>query len=97
MSNNRTPNLFIAGFFRCGTTSLYNYLKEHPQIYGLGLKEPRFLASEYMKFSDNHNIDSIMTVTNEREYMVLHKNDPVYDKGWTVRSSIFFILKLLRK
>ncbi len=27
------PNLFIVGAPKCGTTSLYEYLRQHPQIF----------------------------------------------------------------
>jgi hypothetical protein len=29
----RSPNLFLVGSMKCGTTSLHNYLAEHPQIF----------------------------------------------------------------
>ena len=28
----RLPNFLIVGMSRCGTTSLYHYLKEHPEM-----------------------------------------------------------------
>jgi Sulfotransferase domain len=34
------PNLFIAGAMKCGTTSLHNYLDEHPAISMSSIKEP---------------------------------------------------------
>lgn len=40
------PNFLIIGAGRTGTTSLYNYLKQHPQIYMSPVKEPRFFAYE---------------------------------------------------
>lgn len=41
-----TPNFFLVGAPKCGTTSLYFYLDQHPQIYMSPLKEPHFLADE---------------------------------------------------
>lgn len=38
----RRPNFFIAGFPKCATTSLYEYLKGHPDIYMSPAKEPRY-------------------------------------------------------
>jgi len=38
------PNFIIAGAKKCGTTSIYEYLKQHPQAYMTALKEPRFFA-----------------------------------------------------
>lgn len=38
----RRPDFFIAGFPKCATTSLYEYLKGHPDIYMSPAKEPRY-------------------------------------------------------
>ena len=40
------PNFLIIGAPRCGTTSLYHYLKQHPQIYMSSIKEPTFFVLE---------------------------------------------------
>jgi hypothetical protein len=42
----RLPNLFIVGAPKAGTTSLYRYLGQHPQIYMSSLKEPHYFAEE---------------------------------------------------
>ena len=39
------PNLLIVGAAKSGTTSLHNYLKQHPQIYMSDHKEPHFLIN----------------------------------------------------
>lgn len=36
------PNFLIIGANKAGTTSLYNYLKQHPQVYMSPVKEPMF-------------------------------------------------------
>ena len=38
------PNLFVAGAGRSGTTSLWSYLGQHPQIFMSRLKEPHFFS-----------------------------------------------------
>lgn len=40
------PNFLIIGAAKSGTTSLYHYLKQHPQIYMSPIKEPKFFAFE---------------------------------------------------
>lgn len=40
------PNFLIIGAAKAGTSSLYHYLNEHPQIYMSPVKEPRFFAPE---------------------------------------------------
>lgn len=40
------PNFLIIGAPKAGTTSLYDYMRGHPEIFMPELKEPRFLAYE---------------------------------------------------
>jgi hypothetical protein len=40
----KLPDFLIVGAVRGGTTSLYNYLKQHPQIFMPKEKEPQFFA-----------------------------------------------------
>lgn len=41
------PNFIVIGAAKAGTTSLYQYLNQHPQIYMSPVKEPRYFAPEY--------------------------------------------------
>jgi len=40
------PNFLIIGAAKSGTTALYNYLRQHPEVYMSPVKEPRFFALE---------------------------------------------------
>ena len=40
------PNLFIIGAAKSGTTSLHNYLNQHPNIFMCNPKEPHFLINK---------------------------------------------------
>ena len=40
------PNFLVIGTTKSGTTSLNNYLNQHPEIYMSPVKEPRFFAFE---------------------------------------------------
>jgi hypothetical protein len=40
------PNFFIIGAQKAGTTSLYHYLNQHPQVYMSPVKEPFFFNHE---------------------------------------------------
>ena len=42
----RVPNFFIVGAQKAGTTSLYRYLDQHPDIYMSPLKEPSYFSEE---------------------------------------------------
>tara|TARA_B100001175_G_scaffold317723_1_gene335965 strand:- start:656 stop:1561 length:906 start_codon:yes stop_codon:yes gene_type:complete len=52
----KLPNFLIVGAAKCGTSSLHNYLNQHPDIFmptfnkeGRNVKEPQFLISERLK------------------------------------------------
>ena len=52
----KLPNFLIVGAAKCGTSSLHNYLNQHPDIFmptytkeGLKVKEPRFLIKDKVK------------------------------------------------
>jgi hypothetical protein len=38
------PNFFVIGAYKSGTTSLYHYLSQHPQVFVPQLKEPNYFA-----------------------------------------------------
>jgi len=40
------PNFLVVGARKAGTTSLYHYLKQHPEVFMSPVKEPNFFAIE---------------------------------------------------
>ncbi|MEO8099529.1 MAG: sulfotransferase [Acidobacteriota bacterium] len=46
MSAQSLPTFFLAGVPKSGSTSLYRYLDQHPDIYMSPIKEPNFFADE---------------------------------------------------
>ncbi len=42
----KLPSFFIVGAAKAGTTSLYHYLSQHPQVYMSPIKEPNFFATD---------------------------------------------------
>jgi hypothetical protein len=46
LSDVRTPDFFIVGHQKCGTTALYMMLSQHPQIFMPDVKEPWFFGRE---------------------------------------------------
>jgi hypothetical protein len=44
----KLPNFFIVGAPKCGTTALYSYLKQHPQIFMSPHKEPTFFGRDLL-------------------------------------------------
>jgi len=47
------PNFLIIGASKCGTTALYYYLKQHPEISFSDLKEPKYFSSVNESFPHN--------------------------------------------
>ena len=43
------PNFLLVGAARSGTTSLYNYLRQHPDIFLSNPKEPHFLVADRVR------------------------------------------------
>jgi hypothetical protein len=39
------PNFLLVGAAKCGTSSLYHYLQQHPDIFMSPVKEPRFFSN----------------------------------------------------
>jgi hypothetical protein len=51
------PNFFIVGAPKSGTTALYSYLSQHPEIFMSRLKEPQFFASDI--FGHQRNVTTL--------------------------------------
>lgn len=43
----RLPNFFIIGARRCATTSLWHWVRSHPEVHMTALKEPSFFVAEH--------------------------------------------------
>lgn len=55
--NFKTPNFFILGAPKCGTTSLAKWLSEHPNIFMSGIKEPHYYNTDHLHgvvIDENH-------------------------------------------
>jgi hypothetical protein len=46
MESSPKPNFFIVGAPKAGTTALYSYLRQHPEIFMCLPKEPQFFAAD---------------------------------------------------
>lgn len=56
------PNFLIVGAAKCGTTSLYNYLKQHPGVFMSKPKEPDFFFAQFSKIPTNGIGDDLQPV-----------------------------------
>jgi hypothetical protein len=81
----QSPNLFVIGAPRCGTTSLFAALKQHPDIYTTVLKEPHFYARDLPV--QPH------TVTDEDDYRRLFRL--AGERRWRAEGSVWYFYSRL--
>ena len=65
------PNFIIAGVARCGTTSLFHYLKQHPEIGMSKVKEPKYFSSLDLSLPQHGEGDDTVfskVITDESSY-----------------------------
>ncbi len=60
------PNFFIGGVTKSGTTSLYEYLRQHPQVFMSAVKAPCFFSRMAQKHVHQR-------ITQEQEYLKLFR------------------------
>jgi hypothetical protein len=60
------PNFFIVGAAKAGTTSLYQYLHAHPQVYFSPVKEPNYFSTDIKaeNFSSLYRKNTFLDVEN---------------------------------
>lgn len=46
INENILPNFLVIGAAKCGTTSLYHYLRQHPDVYMSPIKEPNHFSTD---------------------------------------------------
>ncbi|MBA2556652.1 MAG: hypothetical protein H0V12_04785, partial [Chloroflexi bacterium] len=63
------PDFFIPGAPKSGTSSMYEYLRQHPEIYLPSLKEPRHFCPDQDSGSDR---DGLFFVRDRDEYLALY-------------------------
>jgi len=64
------PNFLVIGAAKAGTSALYRFLNEHPDIYMSPVKEPRFFSFEGDEFSADHPLHKT-TITRLEDYQAL--------------------------
>lgn len=75
----KVPNFLIIGAGKSGTTSVYHYLKEHPEVFMSTVKETNFFALEGEKIETRDDDSDQMyhypwSVNNWEQYLDLFKD-----------------------
>lgn len=69
------PNLFIVGEQKCGTTALYYFLEEHPDIFMSDPKDPDYFCIDLHRESDRyHGWKMYFPIREEKKYLRLFKS-----------------------
>lgn len=76
-------NLFIVGAPKCGTTSLYNYIDKHPNIFFPKIKEPNYFSHKHVKslYYHDQTIDNISTYENMYKALDTNKYEYLGDSS----------------
>lgn len=69
INENILPNFLVIGAAKCGTTSLYHYLLQHPDVYMSPIKEPNFFCSDIRPENFSHEYK----VHEEEKNLNVHK------------------------
>jgi len=69
MSSSLWPNLFIVGAAKAGTTSLYAYLRGHPDVFFPPIKEPHYFAD--VRPAPEHRYAQRRFITRREDYLAL--------------------------
>ena len=90
------PNFLIVGVARCGTTSLYHYLIQHPEIGFSKIKEPKYFSSLNINFPQkgisDHTVDEKIIKSIE-EYKKLFSGKENFKRIGEASSDYFFYHK----
>lgn len=69
------PNLFLVGAMKCGTTSMYEYLRFHPQIYFPPVDEhdrDYFRRKEPHHFCPDRHLPERVSVKSDADYLAMY-------------------------
>jgi len=83
---NPFPDFFVVGTVKAGTTSLYSYLKQHPDVFVPAVKELHFFAREinperFIRGYGKNDNAHIRFVKNEQEYLHYYRDADKKLKG----------------
>jgi hypothetical protein len=91
MAEQKLPNFFVVGAAKAGSTSVYNYLSRHPEVYMSPVKEPHYFASD---MDTEHFRDNYKPVMNKdlTAYLEGDMKEPVfqaYIRDWSQYLKLF--------
>lgn len=76
------PNFFVVGTGKAGTTSLHDYLGQHPQVFMSPVKEPAYFASEVRAANLTPAFQRHLAIQTKSLPDRLQDGRPVKPLGW---------------
>ena len=76
MSQAGVTRLIIVGAPRCGTTAMFDFLAQHPDVCGSEPKEPHYFCTDFHEESDRHHGRRVRFVTRTPEAYRAIFHDP---------------------
>ena len=99
----KIPNLFLIGLPKAGTTSLFNYLNEHSEIFLADNKEPHFFNTDTNNQKNLDNIDKYLKIfidAKDEKYIgegsthySMSDSAPLNIKNFSPKSKIIIMLR----
>jgi tetratricopeptide (TPR) repeat protein len=88
----RSPNFLIIGVKKCATTSLYDYLVQHPQILPASIKEPQFVTGLIRERKKNKvDLYEKLSKSDLELYLSLFPPHPAEEKYLTGEASTTYM------
>ena len=66
--NQLKPNFFIVGGPKCGTSSLFEYLEEHPEVCMSFPKEPHYFLSDLPNYRQAKTLEQYINMFDFKNY-----------------------------
>ncbi|MDG2357844.1 MAG: sulfotransferase [Polaribacter sp.] len=85
------PNLFIVGAAKAGTSSVFNYLNTHPDVFMSPIKEPNFFGSDikWENFREDHKRNTKLDFDKYFSKQILSKIHIAFVKNKKYYMSLF--------
>ena len=76
---NKNPNFFIVGAPKCGTTTLFSWLSEHPNVFMSRVKEPNHFNKDFNfpKYRDKNDYLKLFKDANY-QHVCIGEASPYY-------------------
>jgi len=80
MNSNQVQPVMLIGSMKCGTSKLFEYLVQHPEICPCSIKEPQFFSENYIKYQSNGTSYLSLFNINEKKHKFILDASTGYSK-----------------